>query len=93
MTKDGPLWTGKLKYRITGFVDADRFLVARLFEPDSWCDPSTWNNMKDIGFHVSLDGIEWRRLDAPLQQGKMAYLNGKLLIADGNKIAIGTLKN
>ena len=49
--------------------------------------------MKDIGFHVSLDGIEWRRLDAPLQQGKMAYLNGKLLIADGNKIAIGTLKN
>ena len=93
MTKDGPLWTGKLKYRITGFVDADRFLVARLFEPDSWRDPSTWNNMKDIGFHVSLDGIEWRKLDTPLRQGKMAYLNGKLLIADGNKIAVGTLKN
>lgn len=93
MTKDGPLWTGKLKYRITGFVDADRFLVARLFEPDSWSDPTTWNNMKDIGFHVSLDGINWRKLNSPLHQGKMAYLNGRLLIADGSKIAIGTLKN
>ena len=92
MTKDGPLWTGKLKYRITGFVDADRFLVARLFEPDSWSDPTTWNNMKDIGFHVSLDGINWRKLDTPLQQGQMAYLNGKLLIADGSKVAIGTLR-
>ena len=81
-------WSGKLKYRITELVDADRFIVAHLFEAGKYSFDT-----KDIGFHVSLDGINWRKLNSPLQQGKMAYLNGKLLIADGSKIAIGTLKN
>ena len=87
VTYDGNHWNEDFPYHATGFVDADRFIVARLFELGRYsCDT------KDIGFHLSLDGISWRKLNAPLQNGKIAYLDGKLLIVDGNKLAVGTLK-
>lgn len=86
VTDDGIHWKA-LKYGIEQFVDADRFIVARLFEPGRYSFDT-----KDIGFHLSLDGINWRKLNAPLQNGKIAYLDGKLLIADGSKLAVGTLK-
>ena len=90
ITEDGSQWT-KIKYGITDLVDARNFLVARLLLPAS--TNYGWGySRQDIGFHVSLDGINWRKLNAPLQNGKIAYLDGKLLIADGNKLAVGTLK-
>ena len=92
ISKDGSQWT-KIKYGITDFVDVGNCLVARLLLPDSSSTDYGWGYYgKDIGFHVSLDGINWRKLNAPLQKGKIAYLDGKLLIADGNKLAGGTLK-
>lgn len=92
ISKDGSQWT-KIKYGITDFVDVGSCLVARLLLPDSNSTDFGWGyHGKDIGFHISLDGIKWRKLNAPLQKGKIAYLDGKLLIADGNKIAVGTLK-
>ncbi len=90
MTEDGSQWT-KIKYGITELVDAGSCLVARLLLPDS-TDYCWGYRGKDIGFHLSLDGINWRKLNAPLQNGKIAYLDGKLLIVDGNKLAVGTLK-
>lgn len=92
LTEDGVRWK-KLKYGIIDLIDARHFVIARLMLPVS----SAWSHEfghigKDIGFHISLDGIKWRKLNAPLQKGKMAYLDGKLLIADGNKLAVGTLK-
>lgn len=87
VTHDGSHWNENFPYAVTELVDADRFIVARLFELGE-----SFFNVKDIGFHLSLDGINWRKLNAPLQKGKIAYLDGKLLIADGNKIAVGTLK-
>ena len=91
MRKAGSQWT-KIKYGITDLVDAGSCLVARLLLPDSDYGTGFFRRGKDIGFHISLDGIKWRKLNAPLQKGKMAYLDGKLLIADGNKLAVGTLK-
>ena len=94
LTDDGVRWK-KLKYGIIDFIDARHFAIARLMLPD----PSSLSyghalghKGQDIGFHISLDGINWRKLNAPLQNGKIAYLDGKLLIADGHKIAVGTLK-
>ena len=87
VTHDGSHWNENFPYAVTELVDADRFIVARLFELGE-----SFFNVKDIGFHLSLDGINWRKLNAPLQNGKIAYLDGKLLIADGNKLAVGTLK-
>lgn len=86
VTHDGSHWNENFPYLVTELVDADRFIVAHLFGPGALFF------VKDIGFHLSLDGINWRKLNAPLQNGKIAYLDGKLLIADGNKIAVGTLK-
>lgn len=95
LTKDGSQWT-KIKYGIADLIDGKCFLVARLLSSYASEDASyesTWGHRgQDIGFHISLDGINWRKLNTPLQSGKMAYLDGKLLIADGNKIAVGTLK-
>lgn len=87
VTHDGSHWNENFPYQVTELVDADHFIVAHLLEPGKYSFDT-----KDIGFHVSLDGINWRKLNAPLQKGKIAYLDGKLLIADGNKIAVGTLK-
>lgn len=75
-----------------GYLDDVR---CDLISRDVWCRTVTdcfiiSSNQKHI--HISVDGINWRKLNAPLQNGKMAYLDGKLLIADGNKIAVGTLK-
>ena len=86
VTYDGIQWNEIFPYEVTELVDADRFIVAHLFGPGELFF------VKDIGFHLSLDGINWRKLNAPLQNGKIAYLDGKLLIADGNKLAVGTLK-
>lgn len=94
LTDDGVRWK-KLKYGIIDFIDARHFAIARLMLPDSSSlsyGHALGHKGQDIGFHVSLDGINWRKLNAPLQKGKIAYLDGKLLIADGNKIAVGTLK-
>lgn len=91
MTEDGSQWT-KIKYGISELVDAGSCLVAMLPLPDSDSTDRWGYNSKDIDFHVSLDGIDWRKLNAPLQNGKIAYLDGKLLIVDGNKLAVGTLK-
>ena len=88
-TDDGIHWK-TLKYGITQIADATRFIIAHLFNPQT---RAYAHDGADIGFHVSLDGINWRKLNAPLQKGKIAYVDGKLLIADGNKIAVGTLKN
>ena len=88
VTHDGSHWNENFPYAVTELVDADRFIVARLFEPGK----EYYIDTKDIGFHVSLDGINWRKLNAPLQNGKIAYLDGKLLIVNGNKLAVGTLK-
>lgn len=90
MTEDGSQWT-KIKYGISELVDAGSCLVARLPLPDSPVNGFEYY-ARDIGFHLSLDGINWRKLNAPLQNGKIAYLDGKLLIMDGNKLAVGTLK-
>lgn len=87
VTYDGSHWNENFPYQVTELVDADHFIVAHLLEPGKYSFDT-----KDIGFHISLDGINWRKLNAPLQKGKIAYLNGKLLIADGNKLAVGTLK-
>ena len=89
VTDDGIHWKA-LKYGIEQFADANRFIIAHLFilKTMAYAHDGT-----SIGFHVSLDGINWRKLNAPLQMGKIAYLDGKLLIADGNKLAVGTLKN
>ena len=89
VTDDGIHWKA-LKYGIEQFADANRFIIAHLFilKTMAYAHDGT-----SIGFHVSLDGINWRKLNAPLQKGKIAYLDGKLLIADGNKLAVGTLKN
>ena len=87
-TDDGIHWK-TLKYGITQIADANRFIIAHLFKPQT---RAYAHDGADIGFHVSLDGINWRKLNAPLQKGKIAYLDGKLLIADGNKLAVGTLK-
>ena len=84
ITDDGINWM-PLKYSIQKLLDTNHFLVALLIKRES-------PEVKGIGFHVSLDGINWRKLNAPLQNGKIAYLDGKLLIADGNKLAVGTLK-
>lgn len=89
ITDDGIHWR-TLRYGIKQFADANRFIIAHLFVPKT---EAYAHDEIDISFHVSLDGINWRKLNAPLQNGRMAYLNGKLLIADGNKIAVGTLKN
>ena len=89
VTDDGIHWK-TLKYGITQIADANRFIIAHLFKPQT---RAYAHDGADIGFHVSLDGINWRKLNAPLQNGKIAYLDGKLLIADGNKLAVGTLKN
>ena len=88
VTDDGIHWKA-LKYGIEQFADANRFIIAHLFilKTMAYAHDGT-----SIGFHVSLDGINWRKLNAPLQMGKIAYLDGKLLIADGNKLAVGTLK-
>lgn len=92
LTEDGVRWK-KLKYGIIDFIDARHFVIARLMLPvSSSLSHESEHSGEDIGFHVSLDGINWRKLNAPLQNGKIAYLDGKLLIADGNKIAVGTLK-
>ena len=91
MTNDSSQWT-KIKYGITELVDVRSCLVARLHLPKSDDNFGGGYLCNDIGFHVSLDGINWRKLNAPLQKGKIAYLDGKLLIADGNKLAVGTLK-
>lgn len=88
VTHDGSHWNENFPYAVTELVDADHFIVAHLLEPGKYSFDT-----KDIGFHVSLDGINWRKLNAPLQNGKIAYLDGKLLIADGSKLAVGTLKN
>ena len=88
VTDDGIHWKA-LKYGITQIADANRFIIAHLFKPQT---RAYAHDGADIGFHVSLDGINWRKLNAPLQKGKIAYLDGKLLIADGNKLAVGTLK-
>lgn len=88
VTDDGIHWK-TLKYGITQIADANRFIIAHLFKPQT---RAYAHDGADIGFHVSLDGINWRKLNAPLQNGKIAYLDGKLLIADGNKLAVGTLK-
>lgn len=88
VTDDGIHWKA-LKYEITQIADANRFIIAHLFKPQT---RAYAHDGADIGFHVSLDGINWRKLNAPLQKGKIAYLDGKLLIADGNKLAVGTLK-
>lgn len=87
VTHDGSHWNENFPYAVTELAEAGRFIVAHLFEPGKYSFDT-----KDIGFHISLDGIKWRKLNAPLQKGKIAYLDGKLLIADGNKIAVGTLK-
>lgn len=87
VTYDGIQWNENFPYEVTELVDADHFIVAHLLEPGKYSFDT-----KDIGFHVSLDGINWRKLNAPLQNGKIAYLDGKLLIVDGNKLAVGTLK-
>ena len=89
VTDDGIHWKA-LKYEIEQFADANRFIIAHLFIPQT---RAYAHDGISIGFHVSLDGINWRKLNAPLQNGRMAYLDGKLLIADGNKLAVGTLKN
>lgn len=94
LTDDGVRWK-KLKYGIIDFIDARHFVIARLMLPDSSSlsyGHELGHKGQDIGFHVSLDGINWRKLNAPLQKGKIAYLDGKLLIADGNKLAVGTLQ-
>lgn len=88
VTDDGIHWK-TLKYGITQIADANRFIIAHLFKPQT---RAYAHDGADIGFHLSLDGINWRKLNAPLQKGKIAYLDGKLLIADGNKLAVGTLK-
>ena len=87
VTYDGIQWNENFPYEVTELVDADHFIVAHLLEPGKYSFDT-----KDIGFHVSLDGINWRKLNVPLQNGKIAYLDGKLLIVDGNKLAVGTLK-
>lgn len=93
LTEDGVRWK-KLKYGIIDFIDARPFVIARLMLPaSSSLIPEFGHSGEDIGFHISLDGVNWRKLNAPLQKGKIAYLDGKLLIADGNKLAVGTLKN
>ncbi len=92
LTEDGVRWK-KLKYGIIDFIDARHFVIARLMLPvSSSLSHEFGHSGEDIGFHLSLDGINWRKLNAPLQNGKIAYLDGKLLIADGNKLAVGTLK-
>lgn len=88
VTDDGIHWK-TLKYGITQIADANRFIIAHLFKPQT---RAYAHDGADIGFHLSLDGINWRKLNAPLQNGKIAYLDGKLLIADGSKLAVGTLK-
>lgn len=85
VSADGDDWD-ELKYGIAQLIEAGGFLIARLFKPGSCA------SAKDLGFHCSLDGVNWKKLDAPLNEGKLAYQNGKLLIVSGTKIAVGTLK-
>lgn len=80
VTADGLQWQ-KLPFGLLELVDTGTHLIASLR-----------NEYEPIGIYTSRDGIHWTELNTPLQQGNLAWLNGKLLIVDGNKIAIGTYR-
>ena len=82
VSDDGNHWND-LEYGIQELTDMGNFLVALLFDTQS---PG-----QSMGFYISLDGINWRKLSTPLPKGKLACFRNSLLIMYGNKIAFGKI--
>lgn len=82
ISDDGIHWH-ELEYGIHELVAMKRFLVA-LFHDAEYSELS-------IGFHVSMDGIHWRKLSTPLPKGKLACFGDNLLIMYGSKVAFGKI--
>lgn len=90
MTKDGIHWTS-LKYNIyeASFLDAGRFIVAYLV------DLKYGSRDVDLGWHVSLDGIRWKKLALPKDYDSckiLAYWKDTLYIKKNEKVVAGIRK-
>ena len=77
ISEDGIHWR-ELEYGIQELVDMEKFLVALFF--------NTQSPEESLGFHVSLDGILWRKLLTPLPKGKITFFDNTLFIMYGSKV-------
>lgn len=82
ISEDGIHWR-ELEYGIQELVDMEKFLVALFF--------NTQSPEESLGFHVSLDGILWRKLLTPLPKGKITFFDNTLFIMYGSKAVFGEI--